>query len=38
MASLGLRPKSMALVTGLRLSELVGLNVSNVSPDGQEIQ
>src|SRR5512134_3750327 len=28
---------SMALGTGLRLSELLGLNVGDVSPDGREV-
>ena len=29
---------SMALGTGLRLSELLGLNVGDVSPDGREVR
>ena len=29
---------SMALGTGLRLSELLGLNVGDVSPDGWEVR
>src|SRR6267142_4482109 len=29
---------SMALGTGLRLSELLGLNVGDVSPDGRDIR
>ncbi len=29
---------SMALGTGLRLSELLGLNVGDVSPDGRQVR